>query len=489
MTDKPSDETLERLTLEAEEALQTCSKLFGKVEGATKLKKRILSELKFLQSLKQDEGTPLLDVSQVQSSNMRHLLGILHVATSYPDVTHVLKTIQSRAQTSQIETTPNAIEKDKTSFGRVAVTVDVICNKGNSWVKVIARNAQALHLIWAGEDHYGPNTLFFQAEDFIDLAKENPTNYNPPTVTFVFFNGVTSSMATALQELGIVVVGKHEPVSTETESRLRAIDDSSSEGSDDELEHLTKDKKLKSTLNDSDEKEGFGNESVEGEYVLNENDLISDSDSGEEDLNVRLDKLSDVTQEGTIVTTDVDPYSVPKTVIANKSENQRVFLDISTMIAMTSALCNGHCNYIFQDKILSEQAEREREEPLLPTVEPFLKDKELYTCEMAANDFRNILDVMGGPSEKERGEKLLKRLKIVPDDASKRSLALRESASIKSRSKIIFGTGDSLQAITCSANSGFVRAAAGQGINFVVHLHQSRALTEAKQAAAIPIDS
>ena len=98
-----------------------------------------------------------------------------------------------------------------------------------------------------------------------------------------------------------------------------------------------------------------------------------------------------------------------------------------------------------QDKILSEQAERERDDPLLPTVEPILEGKELFTCQMAADDFRKILGIMGGPGEKARGEKLLASLTIVPDAPSTRSTALKESASIKSRAKVIFGTADSLK--------------------------------------------
>lgn len=30
------------------------------------------------------------------------------------------------------------------------LVVDVVANQGHTWVKVIARKAQALHLIWAG---------------------------------------------------------------------------------------------------------------------------------------------------------------------------------------------------------------------------------------------------------------------------------------------------------------------------------------------------
>ena len=35
-----------------------------------------------------------------------------------------------------------------------------------------------------------------------------------------------------------------------------------------------------------------------------------------------------------------------------------------------------------------------------------------------------------------------------------------------------------------TANTGFVRAAAGQGVNFAVLTHQSRALTEDKEKSA-----
>ena len=79
---------------------------------------------------------------------------------------------------------------------------------------------------------------------------------------------------------------------------------------------------------------------------------------------------------------------------------------------------------------------------------------------------------------------------------------------IRKRSVIIFGTGDSLRIPTVSANAGFVRAAQHQvslqcvipltefesnifmsmckfqGVNFVAILHESRALTEAKEIRA-----
>jgi len=57
--------------------------------------------------------------------------------------------------------------------------------------------------------------------------------------------------------------------------------------------------------------------------------------------------------------------------------------------------------------------------------------------------------------------------------------------SDKTRAKTIFGTGDTLKAVTLTANSGFVRAAKNQGVQFSVYLHESRALTEQKQKTAV----
>ena len=60
---------------------------------------------------------------------------------------------------------------------------------------------------------------------------------------------------------------------------------------------------------------------------------------------------------------------------------------------------------------------------------------------------------------------------------------------IKDRSLCIFATGDNLRVLTVTANTGFIRAAAGQGANFAVVTHQSRALTEDKEKFATVLHS
>ena len=72
---------------------------------------------------------------------MRHLLGILHVAKTYPDVTHVLKNISSKKREAEKKNKHKRTDLGKEEEGvsiedheeeeeSFTVTVDIICNKG-----------------------------------------------------------------------------------------------------------------------------------------------------------------------------------------------------------------------------------------------------------------------------------------------------------------------------------------------------------------------
>lgn len=172
--------------------------------------------------------------------------------------------------------------------------------------------------------------------------------------------------------------------------------------------------------------------------------------------------------------TDCSHYSINK-----------VNLDITTLIALVSSLTNGDCFLKFKDVVLNTQAEEERAEPLLPILNSFMQGKDLFVCKTALKDFNKILSTIGGEKELERANELMKKLTVVDDCPSTRALELVESASIKIRSKVIFGTGDTLQALTSTANRSFVRGAHDQGVDFSVFYHSSRALTEKKEATAM----
>ncbi|KAK7483259.1 hypothetical protein BaRGS_00025552, partial [Batillaria attramentaria] len=113
--------------------------------------------------------------------------------------------------------------------------------------------------------------------------------------------------------------------------------------------------------------------------------------------------------------------------------------------------------------------------------------KRQLVCRTALADFQSILDLLGGPRERQRAAELLNAVEIVDDQVSARAACLRPKGKVKDRSKVIFGTGDALKAVTVTANSGFIRAAKNQGISFAVHLHPARALTELKEATATPL--
>ncbi|XP_032225153.2 UPF0415 protein C7orf25 [Nematostella vectensis] len=164
-------------------------------------------------------------------------------------------------------------------------------------------------------------------------------------------------------------------------------------------------------------------------------------------------------------------------------------LDVSSMIAYVSSVTNGGRDFIFRDSVLTCQAEKELKDPLLPKLEEYCRGKELFACKSAVTDFKSIIQTIGGEKEKERARRLLDRVSVVDDEPSPRALRLKESASIRPRAKIVFGTGDTLKATTVTANAAFVRAAQNQGVEFSVLLHDSRALTESKESTATPLSN
>ncbi|KAG1969456.1 UPF0415 protein C7orf25 [Pimephales promelas] len=213
----------------------------------------------------------------------------------------------------------------------------------------------------------------------------------------------------------------------------------------------------------------------ENDFLVEEEEDADDDDSDDTDLmHTRVDR-------DTIVASLAFPTEV-KVDVCN-----RVNLDITTLITYVSSLSHGNCHFTFKEVVLTEQAAQERQEKVLPRLEEFMKGKELFACHSAVEDFRVILDTLGGPGEKSRAEELLARLKVVPDQPSERTNRLVASSKVNRRSLMIFGTGDSLRAITMTANSGFVRAAANQGVRYSVFIHQPRALTEGKEWRATPI--
>ncbi|XP_029109505.1 UPF0415 protein C7orf25 homolog [Scleropages formosus] len=407
---------------------QLCSRQTQEVEGRAKLCSKLRAELKFLQKV--EAGQVQIKESHLQSTNLTHLKAIVESAESLEDVVSVLHVFTYEGPGGQKQT----------------LVVDVVANGGHTWVKAIGRKAEALHNIWQGRGQYGDKSVVRQAEDFVQASRQQPVQYSNPHIIFAFYNGVSSPMADRLREMGISVRGDIVAVNSVVgaEETAKVGDDEESDSS-------------------------YGEEA--------DSNGSTDCDSDGDDLDVVHTKVD----RGTIVASVAFPRDVKVDVC------KRVNLDITTLITYVSSLSHGNCHFTFKEQVLTEQAAQERQEKVLPKLEEFMQGKELFACQSAVDDFRVILDTLGGPGEKARAEQLLARLRVVPDQPSERTERLVPSSKVNKRSLMIFGTGDSLRAVTMTANSGFVRAAANQGVRYSVFIHQPRALTEGKEWRAMPI--
>ncbi|XP_076837217.1 UPF0415 protein C7orf25 homolog [Brachyhypopomus gauderio] len=413
-----------------------CSRQAREVEGRAKLCSKLRAELKFLEKV--EGGQVVIKETHLQSTNLTHLRAIVESAESLENIMSVLHVFAYEGPDGQKQT----------------LVVDVVANDGHTWVKAIGRKAEALHNIWQGRGQYGDKSVIRQAEDFLQASRQQPVQYSNPHIIFAFYNGVSSPMADRLREMGISVRGDIVAVNTVAggaEDEDRAEEDDEEEGEDEG---------------------GFGEDDQEENEAAEEEDEDDDDDT---------DIMHTCVDRDTIVASLAFPTEV-KVDVCNRAN-----LDITTLITYVSSLSHGNCHYTFREQVLTEQAAQERQEKVLPKLDAFMQGKELFACHSAVHDFRVILDTLGGPGEKTRAEQLLARLTVVPDRPSDRTQRLVTSSKVNRRSLTIFGTGDSLRAVTMTANSGFVRAAANQGVRYSVFIHQPRALTEGKEWRATPI--
>jgi len=379
-----------------------------KVTGLAKLVKKVRQEVKFLEKFEKVDKLCDLKKEHIQCSNLVHLHSIINQLFRCKNPVAVMQPY-------------NLYDRDGVLLKKMAV--DIVCEGGFSWLKVVARNPKALQLNSKGGNQYGQRSIIDQVREFVECSKQNQRMFRTAQVTFVFANGVTHGLARKVRKRGAQVAG----------DLVGPAEDNAEDESDDD------------------------------------NDTDSDNDACDDDA------INDLTE------TEQPPVS-------EVLDESRLNLDITAMIAYVSSLTNGKSNYLFKDKIICEQAEWERERPVKPFLDKVFCDKDLICCESAVKDFKAIIKCLGGPTEKVRAEELMSRLTIIPDQESNKIKNLEFSGKIKDRSRAIFGTGDSQRVVTVTANSGFVRAAGGQGVQLAVVLHESRALTEDKQLRASQIE-
>lgn len=68
------------------------------------------------------------------------------------------------------------------------LAVDIVCDGGLSWYKVVARNPKSLSQICMGDASFGVKSILDQAEEFIECAELHPCLFQIPKVyKFLFY--------------------------------------------------------------------------------------------------------------------------------------------------------------------------------------------------------------------------------------------------------------------------------------------------------------
>ncbi|CAG0912970.1 unnamed protein product [Notodromas monacha] len=174
-----------------------------------------------------------------------------------------------------------------------------------------------------------------------------------------------------------------------------------------------------------------------------------------------------------------------------KVEFNRLNLDVTTLIAYVSALSNNEigCDaqgrrIRFENPTLKQQLQWEMESRVKNRLDEIFEGKQLLCCKTAYMDFKSIVTTVGGPNEKRWAEELETKLIVVPDIVeSNLSSKVRtfSSGKIRSRSLVIFGTGDEMKIPTVTGNVAFLRSVHDLHLNLVTITHQTRALSEMKE--------
>jgi len=273
---------------------------------------------------------------------------------------------------------------------RFSVRVDVVGSNGRLWVKAVARKAAAQYAVWKGDGQYGEKNLAEIGEQYVLAAKQHPVDFRAPTVVFSFSDGVPSCIARKLHEMNIYVEGE-----------IVEIDDD-----DDD--------------DDADDRESSQRcvRSVSLSEIVQK---LKHSDKSSDDLCLLKDTQN-----------KLDGLSLDSRGDVRRKAN----LDVTALLCLVSNLTNGSDNFNYGVPVLNKQADQERLAPALPGLTRFLSDRDLVACETAVTNFKKIIATIGGPSESHRSEELLKRIEIVKDRPSTRTLNLESSSKINQRAKV-----------------------------------------------------
>lgn len=146
---------------QGEELLESL-KAFHKIEGIQKLHAKIHQELKFLKKISTSNS---VKKEHLQCSNLTHFSALCDSLRNVKDCTSVYKIFNLDGK---------------------KVTVNIICDNGLTWKKVVKRNPKSITQICMGNGNYGARSIFEQAEEYLECAKLNPCMFQSPKVRLLY---------------------------------------------------------------------------------------------------------------------------------------------------------------------------------------------------------------------------------------------------------------------------------------------------------------
>lgn len=325
----------------------------------------------------------------------------------------------------EIEAMGNAASVLKTfKRNEHSVTVDIVTKEPHVWIKLVNRPAKTVLIEYRDGKRNGD--VIAQVKQHLYVSRR----FNNPEIRVYFKNGVLREMAEKLDRHGIIVIG--ERIEKEHSSLV-------GKWNEDLIE------KLKET------EDGWEEEAESGDSAR----------------------------------------SVPPTNAYPKPTVPTLNLDISAVMLLVSNMCEpGGANYQFEEKkeeMINKHMECERLKPAKAGVLKKLEGHKLIMSQKAFDGVTEIVNTVGGPSEKARFEKLAETIEKIPDQESVavgRVVKLDGIKAISEITKRVFSCAEMTHTTTVTANKKFLGHAKNRHIYFKVIVIKPRPLTEQKEAIA-----
>lgn len=329
--------------------------------------------------------------------------------------------------------------------------VDIICTlyKRPVWIIVSDRNPK--YLSW--HDLRGNKGLKFRLLNLLDAARSSPT-LRPSSLILFFANGLPSYFR---EKLGV-------------EFGASEFDFDSSEDAEGEWVHVFS-----------------WSYWYENAFAFEIPVKVDSDDNGVDSSFGSLPAAAGSELQEENAKLKIDESSKPWDLLG---DGHPLNFDTTALIALVSGITNGGAQQLL-GRPENELKQRfkgnfefvialvmsERQSPLHLELGGILSGRKGIICESVLSEFKELIQMCGGPNEKHRADQLLKRLLVVPDNPSERMMALPTTRKLALKKKVVFGTGDLWHAPTLTANMSFVRAVSQTGMSLHTIEHRPRALT------------